>query len=197
MSRSIRKFGEFLTLWFGQLKQGYFPKHQKLSSADGLVDVGLNYPLSSRIRELPLFVTGLGICQEEAIVIRSSQFREHFQNQVIEKLQYRDLCHIESDTLKHLHCLVLRIEHEKQSYQQTQDSQKQATIQLNDCPLWNRNNLSLSEPFGEAVYNDATQSKQEQRPIENPLLPLCQKSNSEYRSCPLLYHKDSVQGSPK
>ena len=196
MGYSIKKAYKSLAQWFGQFRQDFYPTHQKLSNADGLADICFQKEDFSPIRELPLLLTGLGVCQGEAIVIRSTGIGKPCQNLVIDKLQYRFLDCIHADTVKRLHCLAHRLEYQIQSCQQMQDSQKQATIKLDDCPFLHRHNVPFVEPFEGAICNDAIQPKQEQPLRESQLIPLCQEPNLKC-SCPLLYHKDKIQDSPK
>ncbi len=192
----IKKSYKSLTRWFGQFRQDFYPTHQKLSHEGALADIGFERAEFLPVTDLPLSLIGLGVCQGEAIVIRSTGIGKPYQNLVIGKLQYLSLGHIDGDTVKRLHCLAHLIEYEKQSCQPMQDLQKQSTIKLDDCPFLNRHNSPFVEPFVREVYNDAIQPMQERGQAESQLTPLCQEPNSKY-PCPLLYHKDSIQESQK
>lgn len=188
MPHPLKKTSKFLIQLFGQFQRVFSRNYQRRLNEDELVDLGLPSRESLLVLDLPLLLTGLGVYQGEAIVIRSSKSDKPYQNLVIDKLQYHALGHIELDTLKNLHCLAHRLEYEKRFYPQMTDLQRQAIIKLDECPLMNQCNALPLKPYEVEACNDAILSTQERKPDQNPPVPQCPMQNSEL-PCPLLYQK--------
>ncbi len=201
MANPLKKAGKSLARWFGQFQQAYFSKHQRLLDADGLVRLDLRRP-ESIVREIPLSLIGVGVCQGEAIEIRSWRPDNPFQSLVAEKLQYRSVGLIDKDTVKRLHCLAHRLEQEILSSPQMQDSQKKPILELNACTLLNPDSQFLLKPSeGESCSDDVQQSPNKQIG-QAQMPPQSKQLNPKLKThflvgkclqypCPLLYHNEN------
>jgi hypothetical protein len=197
MGYSIRKFGKFLTRWFGRLKQVVSPRHLEPINECEFQDVSLPIPsFYVSGQDTTLFPIGLGVYRGEAIIIRSFGALPPYQSSVIEKLKIHHLSDIDTDTVQNLLWLAKNLEYEKQSYLLTKDLRKQEKEKRDECPLMSRCILLPLLPSEADICNDATQHKLKVK-LEGSLQPQqCLTLNSSH-SCPLLYHKDNVQDSPK